>query len=39
MQKLNENGQAMEEILVWLRMPPFPIQYLLLDATSLQLLW
>lgn len=31
MQKLSENGQVIEEILGWLRMPT---PYLLLDATS-----
>jgi len=34
MQKLSENGQVIKDILGWLRMPPFPIQCLLLDAAS-----
>lgn len=34
MQTLSANGQVIEEIRGWLRVPLFPTQYLLLDATS-----
>lgn len=33
MQKWSENGKVIG-VLGWLRMPPFPTRYLLLDATS-----